>query len=82
MRPMLYVVSEETKNQTVCRKGFGCLSGNMREVCRISNALGTRLIVTDCPQRGTLCDYCKAFELSRGFCICPTRLELHNRYHV
>jgi len=79
---MTYAVSDEIRNRTNCRNEFHCLSGDMQGVCDVYNTLGTKLIVTDCPKRGWYCDYCKAFDISQGFCTCPTRIEIYNRYRV
>ena len=79
---MGYEVSEDVLKRTDCHNGFHCLSGDMEGVCAVVNPDWKKVVVTDCPERGLDCAYCRPFQGPQGLCVCPTRIELFRRHGV
>ena len=69
------VVIRSTVN---CQYGFRCLSGDTTCLCEVKDSIGYDMLEI-IPKSDTDCNH----RISLGnsnFCMCPTRVEIYNRY--
>jgi hypothetical protein len=79
---MKLVVDEQTLTRTTkCMKGFSCLSGEKECLCEIENNRPDGSVCFIRTENNLYCDYGMPFGFSY-ICTCPTRKEIHNRYHI
>lgn len=66
---------------TECEHALACLQDESYPLCRVVSKIATGVLATYCPQ-GAPCTYCQPAIKSEGFCVCPVRIELYERYRV
>jgi len=67
------------KETTRCKKSFGCLNSNERNLCRAEGLLSNGLVKIECNEPND-CSY-KTF-MDSVFCACPTRIEIYKKYKI
>lgn len=72
-----HIINKTTK----CMYDFSCLSGKKECLCAIENNRPAGNICFVNPENNHYCDYKIPFGYSY-ICTCPTRKEIHNRYHI
>lgn len=80
---MALKVSEKTVNNTTqCTKGFSCLSGERGDLCMVGVSLGSHHAILKCVDNQRSSTYWTSFEGAEGSCLCPTRIEIYQRYGI
>ncbi|HEY9205303.1 MAG TPA: hypothetical protein VIO58_05230 [Candidatus Methanoperedens sp.] len=78
---MELAVSEDIiKKTTRCKKGFSCLSGERKDICRVELCIDDKIHFLKCSY-DNFCGYQVPFGYS-SVCTCPVRKELFNRYKI
>ena len=71
-------IDESITQRTNCRYSFDCLSGDKTCFCKVKAMIGNDMLEV----RSKIdigCGYRIGFG-GTTFCICPTRVEIYNRY--
>lgn len=75
-----FTVSEKTLKETNgCKGSYDCLKNPKETTCKVLSAIKNELIFVD--GKGLPCNYFFNFG-NGGYCKCPVRQELYNRYHI
>ncbi|HIC91190.1 MAG TPA: hypothetical protein EYP21_03835 [Syntrophaceae bacterium] len=76
---MFEISDHVLKATTKCKKGFSCLSGERKDLCKISYCVSNEIyFLNHC--NDTSCGYAISFGYSY-VCTCPTRKEIYNRFN-
>jgi hypothetical protein len=79
---MTFEVDEDVREKTTnCLKLFGCLTGNIDDLCEVQGRLGAMGVLIVKPKREISCPYYVHLGVS-DYCTCPTRNELYTRYGI
>ena len=74
-------VPEETIAETQrCEKGFSCLNEGTEDLCQIESCVNGKVHFIKCLSTKS-CSY-QIHYGDKCICLCPTRKELYNLYHV
>lgn len=75
-------VSETARNETACEHGLACLrKDGARPLCNVLSKIATGVLSTHCPLQPP-CPYCQPAIRNEGFCVCPVRIEIYEKYRI
>ncbi|HCE44214.1 MAG TPA: hypothetical protein DET40_11760 [Lentisphaeria bacterium] len=77
---VLHVGDESLKATTRCRKGFSCLSGDRKDMCKVETCIHGAVYFVKCPDNG-YCPYKTSFGIDYC-CNCPVRKELFDKFKI
>ncbi|MBN1842477.1 MAG: hypothetical protein JW883_09395 [Deltaproteobacteria bacterium] len=79
---MTFEVDEDVRQKTTnCQKLFGCLTGNIHDMCEVQRPLGAMGVLIVKPKDVLSCLYYVRLDVS-DYCICPIRNQLYTRYGI
>jgi len=78
---MSYEVSPEAMKKTTCSKGFRCLNESVGPDCEVIRKVVTGVLLNLCAAK-PFCSYCQPVKGDEGFCLCPVRVELYEKYGI
>lgn len=74
-------IGEEIKRKTTkCKKGFSCLSGERKDLCKVEFCVNEEIHFLKC-RYSSVCGYQVPFGYS-SVCTCPVRKELYNKHKI
>jgi hypothetical protein len=82
MQKILTVNKDTLEKTTKCNKNLSCLSGEREDLCKVGVSMSSRNVVVRCVDNEQSCKYWASFGGSEGACLCPTRIELYQRYGI
>ena len=80
MIPMDFIIPPEVMAETTC-KHLCCLDADWKPDCFILGRLVKGILKNCCPGK-TDCTYFQSLNGIEGFCWCPVRYEIHDRFGV
>ena len=79
---MTIEVGEDVRKKTTyCDKLFGCLTGNIHDMCEVQRPLASMDVILVKPKRVNSCPYYVRLGES-NYCTCPARNQLFTRYGI
>jgi hypothetical protein len=79
---MTIEVDEDVRKKTTnCYKFFGCLTGNIHDMCEVQRFLTSMCVILVKPKSVNSCPYYVRLGES-DYCTCPTRNQLYTRYGI
>jgi hypothetical protein len=76
----IFIKEEIIKETTNCLKGFSCLSGKGKDLCRVLACFDDDIHFILC-QNDEFCSYQKKVS-ERVYCDCPVRKEIFKSYNI
>ncbi len=75
------VISDESLQATTkCKKGFSCLKGNRKDLCKVESCIDEKIHFIKC-LNSKHCFYQASYGGSH-YCSCPARKEIYNKYNI
>lgn len=65
---------------TDCEKGFSCLNGDGKDMCKVKSCVNRQRVLIICPN-DNFCYYKKSYG-NDNCCTCPVRKEIFNTYKI
>ena len=76
----LYVSNEVMQATSDCKKGFSCLGGKSKDLCKIGTSFDGEIHFIVCLDE-IKCSYNRSHE-DGIICDCPIRKEIYNKYKI
>jgi hypothetical protein len=80
MKKQRFEIPEHILKKTRCEKGFSCLSGRRKNLCKIVDCVSGKVYFLEA-LNDKYCPYAKIFGDSY-YCTCPTRMKIYDIYRV
>ena len=76
----LHISDESLRAATHCGKGFSCLDGDRKDICKVEACINKTVYLVKC-FNDDYCFYKKSFGMEH-YCVCPVRKEIYDKYKI